>query len=148
MEDDDRQCGICGVVKHRSQFDKRHGRVCRKCLSDRMKFKRSGSIKMSLNHKLTKAKGRKKFSVDINVEYLLELWDFQKGLCAVTKIPMITTDTDSDLGVSIDRLDNDKGYIVGNVRLTCARVNLMRNTLSDSMLYWWASAISTGIYED
>ena len=31
--------------------------------------------------------------------------------------------------VSIDRLDNSKGYIDGNVVLCCAAVNIMKNDL-------------------
>ena len=42
---------------------------------------------------------------------------------------------------SIDRKNNDLGYIVGNIQLVCSMVNRMKHTLNDSELYWWAKNI-------
>ena len=148
MDDSDQQCGVCGTVKSASHFTKGTSRRCKQCHALRVRSDRTFSIKKFLAYKLTKAKARKRFSVEIDIDDLIALWESQNGLCAITKVPMIATDDDGDFGISIDRIDSDKGYAKGNVRLTCARVNIMRSTLTDAMLYWWAVAISTGTYED
>ena len=66
----------------------------------------------------------------------IELFNKQKGLCALTKIPMVmnhhklTKDKKTPYYASIDRLDNAKGYIKGNIQFLCLGINYMRNTFS------------------
>lgn len=56
--------------------------------------------------------------------HLFALWDTQGGRCALSRLPMThTTDHRAPYNVSIDRRDNDKGYVPGNVRLVCHAVN-------------------------
>jgi len=66
-------------------------------------------------------------------KHLLFLWD---GLCSVTKQPIMRRDyrgnvsTDNPFNIaSIDRIDNNKPYGIGNVRWTCLAVNLARQNL-------------------
>lgn len=84
---------------------------------------------------------------EVTVETIIEMWNAQGGMCAVTGIPM-THIYGRGRGVmtnaSLDRKDNDKGYEVGNVRLVCKAVNLMKNSMSDSDLRNWCRAILRG----
>tara|TARA_B110000967_G_scaffold78370_1_gene81049 strand:+ start:288 stop:596 length:309 start_codon:yes stop_codon:yes gene_type:complete len=77
----------------------------------------------------------------IDLPYLLDLYAGQNGICAATGIPMHITTDESDLSVSPDRIDNTQGYIKGNVRLVCARANLMQSTLDDAHFHWWCRAV-------
>ena len=42
---------------------------------------------------------------------------------------------------SIDRMNSNVGYVIGNIQLVCSIINIMKNNLSDSELYWWSKAI-------
>lgn len=69
---------------------------------------------------------------DLDVSYLLWLYERQDGKCAETGQPLTFT-----LGrgrvptnCSVDRLDNADGYMRGNVRLTCVQANVSRGEMS------------------
>ena len=84
---------------------------------------------------------------DIDVDFLIKLWNAQKGVCAVTRLPMtwsiVSKEDISKLrtNVSVDRIHNDIGYTTRNIRLVCAHINHMKGTTDDSELYWWARTI-------
>jgi hypothetical protein len=58
---------------------------------------------------------------EIDVEHLKSLWKMQDGLCYYSSIPM--NFDKSEWRVSIERLNNKKGYVVGNVVLCCLEFN-------------------------
>lgn len=70
--------------------------------------------------------------------FLLDEWERQDGLCAVTSIPMHNTqriDSTSrlnDFRPSPDRIIPSLGYVVGNVRLVCWFVNQMKWDRTDA----------------
>lgn len=74
-----------------------------------------------------KRKHRKKAILicEISYEYLLDLWESQKGCCALTGIPMVHV-FNSMKTISVDRIDSSKGYVPGNVQLVCKWVNLAK----------------------
>jgi hypothetical protein len=72
----------------------------------------------------------KNYQFSINRDDLKELWDSQKGLCAYTQWEMSPMTGDEKL-VSIDRIDSSKGYIKGNLQLTCWCVNRAKSTLGE-----------------
>lgn len=85
----------------------------------------------NLLHKIRNRKGGNQLTVND----LKNLWENQSGKCAITKLPMILPETSActNLGpkcVSIDRIDNSKGYSVDNIQLVCYSVNLARNKFS------------------
>ena len=71
-----------------------------------------------------KATGRE-FTIDI--EYIEKLWTKQKGLCKLSKLPMSTEIGSRELRVSLDRINNAKGYVKGNVQLLRSMVNNAKN---------------------
>jgi hypothetical protein len=60
---------------------------------------------------------------EIDVDFLNELWEKQKGLCFYSNIPM--NYNKAEWRVSIERLDNSKGYIPENVVLCCLEFNVV-----------------------
>lgn len=78
--------------------------------------------------------------MDIDLEYLKVLWKQQNGKCAVTGIDLqvkhIHTKTQktqkNPYQASLDRIDNNRGYIKGNVRFVCYMFNIARNDFSDT----------------
>jgi ligand-binding sensor domain-containing protein len=69
--------------------------------------------------------------IDVDNEYILNLWREQKGLCYYTNIPMkYIARNKNPFQVSIDRIDSSIGYIKGNVVLCCQAINYMKNDYS------------------
>jgi hypothetical protein len=78
---------------------------------------------------------RKKF--DINIKYLKKIWDNQKGICPYTGIKMEISRTSQDEDIkktptkaSLDRIDPNKGYVIGNVEFVCYCINVAKNDFS------------------
>lgn len=59
---------------------------------------------------------------NITINDLVELWDKQKGLCYYSHIPICTTNC-SNWQASIERLDDENGYIRENIVLCCLEFN-------------------------
>lgn len=78
--------------------------------------------------RLSKQKG---LDCTLTLEYLQDMFDKQKGLCAISGVPIevVWKNNVKKLNqVSIDRLDNNLGYIIGNVHLVALGINYLRNT--------------------
>ena len=89
-------------------------------------------------------KEKSKKGWEITLEDVLELWELQKGRCALTGLFMTFHKDGSgrrDLNVSIDRIDPDVEYLVTNIQLVCLRVNTIKHTMKEDELYWWAKNI-------
>lgn len=138
------ECTLCGVIKPISAFSLTN-KICNPCRGKTAKQKINSSLEQFLKMRLSTLKQRHKgkgFEGDpIDLAYMTALYSQQKGICAVTGIPMHITTEESDLSVSPDRIDNTQGYIKGNVRLVCARANLMQSTLDDAHFRWWCRAV-------
>lgn len=62
---------------------------------------------------------------DIDLDYVVELYEAQDGKCAMSGIPMNTKYNDL-CSASIDRIDNEQGHVKGNIIIVCKWVNLGR----------------------
>ncbi len=67
-------------------------------------------------------------TVLIDVTYLRDLWSTQNGRCYWSGVPMETV-RNTPWVVSLDRLNNDEGYVPGNVVLCVWIVNRARNSM-------------------
>jgi hypothetical protein len=124
---DKRVCSICGHKKDVKEFHKNkaqpHGRThyCRSCRVKENAIRWAARLCRS-------ARNRKKLECDITKEDVLEMFEKQGGMCYWYGIPMIPTENFKDpQQPSLDRLDPDKGYVKGNVVLTCLAANFGRN---------------------
>jgi hypothetical protein len=90
---------------------------------------------------------RKHYGCDITVEFLKQLWDHQAQTCPFTGWTMILPqDTNgwneySPINASIDRIDNSKGYMQGNVRFVCVMANLARQDFTDRQVLDFCCAV-------
>ena len=83
---------------------------------------------------ITKCKERKR-DFDIDLSYLKELWNTQKGICPYTGLKMDLPNTTRNHSsfrslkkASLDRIDSSKGYIKGNVEFVCLLINFAKNS--------------------
>lgn len=85
------------------------------------------------------------FECTITIDSMMALYEKQGGLCAVTGLRLTHDRSTPPTNVSIDRIDNNRGYVDDNVRLVCSAVNLMQQRLSDEETAFWCEAILKGM---
>jgi len=83
---------------------------------------------------------------NLTLEYLKEIWDEQEGKCLFTGFDLeLRTYRSNRLldikSASLDRIDNSKGYVQGNVRWVSVMYNYARNTFSDEDVLEFAQAV-------
>jgi hypothetical protein len=78
---------------------------------------------------------------------LISIYNKQNGLCAITKIPMTYNRLSgrTRTNISIDRIDNNKGYEADNIQLVCHIVNIMKTDMTMDELCFWVDAIGGNI---
>ena len=72
---------------------------------------------------------------------LRDLWAIQKGLCAYTGWPMELTSKSQRL-VSLERIDNNLGYVKDNILLVCWCANKARSGMSQDEFIEMCKAVS------
>lgn len=85
-----------------------------------------------------KARARDK-SMNLDLDYIKQLWESQKGRCAFTGIELTTWDSHRYASgrknqirlASLDRIDSSKGYVKGNVQFVSSALNLAKSDLGD-----------------
>jgi hypothetical protein len=70
-----------------------------------------------------------RFSDDELKQYIVDLFDGQEGLCALTGLPMQLdgVDDDKQMQCSLDRIDSDGHYEAGNLQLVCRFANFWKS---------------------
>ncbi len=83
---------------------------------------------------------------NLDREYLVKLWKKQQGRCAVSGIEMATEsgtrENKNPYRASLDRIDNSKGYVKGNVRFTTHWVNNAKSTWPETIFEDFITNIS------
>lgn len=86
---------------------------------------------------------------DVTLKSLRALWDKQSGICPITgwklRLPNGTDgwkEGPSTKNASIDRIDNSKGYLDGNIRFVSVMANLARGRFDDSELEEFCIAVA------
>lgn len=69
--------------------------------------------------------------VQIDYDYLLDLYKRQDGKCALTGVEM-THVFNNFRSMSVDRIDSSQGYIPGNVQLVCQFINTAKRHFSNA----------------
>ena len=88
------------------------------------------------------------YDFNVSIEYLYDLYEKQGGRCAYTgeiiNLPINTKqlrgENNEDIA-SLDRIDNDKHYIEGNLQWVCKRINYMKHTMTEDYFFGWVEKI-------
>ena len=80
---------------------------------------------------------------ELSVEDILNLYEQQRGLCALSGVEMTyrTGVGRVKTNMSLDRIEAGGPYIKENVRLVCTHANTIRNDLTDEEMLWWCNKI-------
>ena len=133
-----KKCNLCGEILPIVCFSKNKNRIggindeCKKCVNqrntNRYHSKRFPKEKLKAYYKHSIKLG---LQMNITETDLENLWEQQNGMCFYTHLPM-TTNSGMINTVSVDRIDNNKGYVISNVCLCCDYVNYIKSTLNYS----------------
>ena len=120
--------------------------VCRTCNQGKREAHNSKTPYNYLTYLTTQLKSTRRDSGiewEIDKDYIHKIWDKQKGKCNITGLNMTWSKGNGVIrySASIDRMNSNVGYVIGNIQLVCSMINIMKNNLSDSELYWWSKAI-------
>lgn len=140
-------------IEHAREYQRKWQKKNKKPLTEEQKtakkeylLKRLSTVEGHCKDIVPKLKKRR---ADTNVtwEHLVNLWNVQHGMCAITGKPMdIVKGNGRNLNSpSLDRIDNDQGYLVGNVRWVCDAANIMKSTMTDEELEEWCVSVVQGL---
>lgn len=125
----------CGKVEFKRAAHLESGRCtsCKSCASKRTakkfppprNYKGFGDLSGVRFSAIRNGATRRGIPFNLSIEYLCGLFNSQRGLCALTGEPIYLDST-----ASIDRIDNTKGYEVGNVWWTTKTSNRLKNNYS------------------
>lgn len=126
-------------------------KYCKKCKHEKDKLHRKSYDSETKLYKVLQERWlgardraiRKGLKFDITKEDLLDLWNKQAGICALSGITM-TYALDNGrtfTNISIDRINSNLGYKKDNIQLVCMAVNQMKSDLSIQELYMFCEAI-------
>lgn len=110
------------------------------------KFKNRSDIQRFFDEKVTRLKSSsrkrgKEFEFAINGKLLNDMWMKQDGKCFYSGIDMSFDPSDKLRLVSVDRIDNSKGYILNNIVLCTYAFNSFKFNLSHSEIIDFISLI-------
>jgi hypothetical protein len=79
---------------------------------------------------------KKTYKVNITMEYIWDLYLQQKGLCALSGLPLDFPEGRKVYGgtASLDRIDSTKGYIKENVQWLHKEINMLKGSRTDEQL--------------
>lgn len=135
------QC-CCGEIQWKQLSSLRNGTStkCKKCgnktfITESGEISVNGLISMFYKHIKAQLSTRKKVNqleFNITPEYLEELYEKQNHKCALSGLSLELDITKSGLkqNWSLDRIDSNKGYIIGNVQWVDKRINMMKQSFS------------------
>lgn len=144
-------CDCCGVLfdKPITEYNRnmklnRHNYCCRSCAGKfKVKNLKGNPKELIPNNKKDEytnfryyyrnAKRRFK-SFNLTLEYLKQVWEQQFGICPYTGIKLklatyLKNHNDPIFTASLDRIDSNKGYEIGNVQYVSTAINYMKNNM-------------------
>ena len=93
---------------------------------------KSGLTEEEVIEKLNRKKLEPK---EVLIPHMLELWKAQLGCCYHTGIELnpeyLHTGNQTILAPSVDRIDNKRGYEVGNIKIVMRGINKFKNNTHD-----------------
>jgi hypothetical protein len=132
----EKECSVCRILKPVCEFKKRilfidgYSSKCKKCeYQITEKSRKAYEINKWEKRLLTFAKKHAKSPVEIDEQFIKDLYEKQNGKCYWFNVDLQPSNIPKyPWQPSLDRLDRNKGYTKDNVVLACYTANIGRNT--------------------
>jgi cytidyltransferase-like protein len=108
-------------------------------------WKGHGDIPLDFFNNIFRGAKQRNLEFNITIEYIWDLLEKQNRKCALSGLDLKFSRTRKDKSLqtcSLDRKDNKKGYIEGNVQWVHKRVNLMKNVMSDKDFIYFCHVVA------
>jgi predicted nucleic acid-binding Zn-ribbon protein len=136
VSDEERECTNCGAIF----FKTSKMTLCKKCNSERVKSQ-TPEWKM---HQRAKVRAKER-----GIEFNLDISDINiPDICPILGLDLNVNSGKSGAypnSPSLDRIDNSKGYVKGNVRVISQQANAMKHCASSSQLHLFANWIKQNV---
>ena len=139
-------CPVCGRVRPvrlvRARTATFTGR-CPECYDAQRKQSRYFTGRKYASWRTNARNHGREWSLD--PDYLDSLWERQGGRCALTGRPMVVGAGDRLVSASLDRIDNTRGYVRGNVQFVLSAINTAKQNLpQDEFLFLCRDVVLRG----
>ena len=120
----------CGKIKNITKSElgrtKTCGCIMKKNGNQHFRFRGYDNIGADYFSHIKSGAKKRNLEFDITIEYINNLLVQQNFTCALSKIPINTGSRLQGYTASLDRIDNTKGYIPGNVQWVHRDINYMK----------------------
>jgi hypothetical protein len=141
-------CSNCGKKQTYGRLDHYRSAVkndwkCKSCSSHTNNFKgKVGPIPITWFEIKRKSGIGRGYLWDLTIEDILEMYERQEGLCALTGWPISWPEKGLTSTVSIDRIDSTEGYLKENVQLLHKDVNMAKQQYTQDYFINMCKAIT------
>lgn len=88
-----------------------------------------GKVRVAWYNSFRKSALSRGLEWELTIEFVDALYELQEGRCAFSGLPIQWSEVNWDHSASIDRIDNERGYLPDNVQLVHKEINMMRGSL-------------------
>jgi hypothetical protein len=131
-----KNCPRCGEEQSYGRKDHYNSAVrgdwlCKSCANHDNNFKgRIGPMPITWFEMKRKGGLHRGYAWELTPEDIVNMWQQQEGICALSGIPIGWSKKGLTATVSIDRIDSSEGYIKDNVQLLHKDINMMKQSFS------------------
>ena len=113
-------CSSCKKYFPNKENKSTSGNICKTCKSSENDDNLEKIFKRKIRNCISICKSRQgnRSNMNLDIEYLQQLYEEQKGLCYISKIKM-SLKVHSKFNISIERIDETNGYVKGNIKFIC-----------------------------
>lgn len=133
---------VCGKTCVACGADLRQGKIktcgCRKGIESKRNWQGYGEIPKSYWSSLNKNAKRRNKHFDLTIEYVYDLFLSQGKKCNLSGVEI----SFKDKTASLDRIDNEKGYIMDNVQWVHKDINRMKQKFSLDCFITWCTFVA------
>jgi hypothetical protein len=113
-------CNTCNKYFPDKKIKCSSGNICKICRSSQNDDNLEQIFKNKIGNCISVCKKREgnRNNMDLDIEYLHQLYQLQNGLCYISKIKL-SLKVHSNFNISIERIDETNGYVKGNIQFIC-----------------------------